>query len=182
MRTLQTLGSMPEFQREGSKFMMNRYFSPPRAALTIAAISAAVLAGAWFFQLVIGLPPCPLCLEQRIPYYIAIPLALVVAALAKNISIARAGLFLLAIILAVGCGLAVYHAGVEWRWWAGPSDCSGSLPSLSGGNILEQLNNARVVRCDEAAWRFLGISLAGYNALIAAMLTLFALGAAAKKN
>jgi disulfide bond formation protein DsbB len=165
---------------KAERIMMNYFFSPPRAAILIAAVSAAVLAGAWFFQLAVGLPPCPLCLEQRIPYYIAVPLALAVAALAKNVSVTRAGFVLLAIVLAAGCGLAIYHAGIEWKWWAGPQDCSGSLDALSrGGSILDQLKETRVVRCDEAAWRFLGISLAGYNALIAAALTAFALWTAA---
>jgi disulfide bond formation protein DsbB len=150
------------------------------AALSIAAVSAATLAGAWFFQLVIGLSPCPLCLDQRIPYYIAVPLALVVAALAKNRSLARGGFFLLAITLAIGCAIAVYHAGVEWKFWEGPTDCSGAVVSLGGGNILEQMNRTRVIRCDEAAWTLFGISLAGYNALIAGALTLFALWTAKK--
>jgi disulfide bond formation protein DsbB len=152
------------------------------AAISIAAVAAATLAGAWFFQLVIGLPPCPLCLDQRIPYYIAVPLALVVAARSKNISLARAGFGLLALVLAVGCALAVYHAGIEWKFWAGPTDCSGSIVNLNGGSILEQMNQARVIRCDEAAWRLFGISLAGYNALIAGALTLFALRTAMRKN
>ena len=63
--------------------------------------------------------------------------------------------------------LGTYHAGVEWHWWAGPTDCSGPLSDLSaGGSLLEQLHSVHVVRCDEAAWRFLGISLAGYDALL----------------
>ncbi len=144
-------------------------------------MSAATLAGAWFFQLVIGLSPCPLCLDQRIPYYVAVPLALGVAALAKNRTLARFGFALLAVILAVACGLAVYHAGIEWKFWQGPTDCSGAVISLNSGNILDQMNSTRVVRCDEAAWTFLGISLAGYNALIAGALTLFALWTAARK-
>ena len=62
---------------------------------------------------------------------------------------------------------AAYHAGVEWHWWAGPTDCTGPLTDLrAGGSLLNQLQSIHVVRCDEAAWRFLGISLAGYNALI----------------
>jgi len=155
------------------------------ASFLIAFSAAATLAGAWFFQLVIGLPPCPLCLEQRIPYYVAVPLALILGLLAlnaRNKSLARWGLLLLALVLAVGAGLGIYHAGVEWGFWAGPSDCSG-VPSLTpGGSILNQMSATRVVRCDEAAWRFLGISLAGYNALIASVLALYALWAACKKS
>jgi disulfide bond formation protein DsbB len=145
------------------------------AAFLIAIVSAATLAGAWFFQLVVGLSPCPLCLDQRVPYYVAFPLAIAVAVVADKKSIARAGFLALAIVLAIGCGLAIYHAGIEWKFWPGPQDCSGAVVQLNGGSLLEQMNQTRVIRCDEAAWRFLGISLAGYNALIAAGLTIFAL-------
>jgi disulfide bond formation protein DsbB len=152
------------------------------AALLIAVVSAATLAGAWFFQLVVGLSPCPLCLEQRIPYYAAVPLAIVVAALADKRALARIGFALLAIVLAISCALAVYHAGVEWKFWAGPQDCSGAVVQLNSGSVLEQMSQTRVIRCDEAAWRFLGISLAGYNALIAGALTLFAAWTAARSK
>ena len=145
------------------------------AAFLIAIVSAATLAGAWFFQLVVGLSPCPLCLDQRIPYYVAVPLAIVVALVAGKKPIARAGFLALALVLAIGCGLAVYHAGIEWKFWPGPQDCSGAVVQLNSGSLLDQMNRTRVIRCDEAAWRLFGISLAGYNALIAAALTLFAL-------
>jgi len=65
-----------------------------------------------------------------------------------------------------GAALAAYHAGVEWKWWPGPRDCSGPLNPLGGGNLLEQLQSVRVVRCDEAPWTLLGLSLAGYNFFI----------------
>jgi disulfide bond formation protein DsbB len=141
------------------------------AALVIAAGGAATILGALFFQYALGYAPCPLCLEQRIPYYIAIPLAAVIAAAALRKAAPRpvlvAGLAILAIIMLVGAGLGAYHAGIEWKWWAGPQDCSGPLTPLgAGGGLLNQLQETRVVRCDEAAWRFLGLSLAGYNFLI----------------
>ena len=83
-----------------------------------------------------------------------------------------------AVIVAVlgGAALGVYHAGVEWHFWAGPTACTGSLNNLnSGGSILNQLQSINVVRCDEAAWRFLGISLAGYNVLICLAMAIVAL-------
>ena len=76
---------------------------------------------------------------------------------------------LLCVIVAMLCGAAfgVYHAGVEWHWWPGPADCSGPVTDFTPkGSMLSQLQSIRVVRCDEAAWRFLGVSLAGYNVLI----------------
>lgn len=140
------------------------------AAIAIFVISAATLAGAWFFEYVLKLAPCPLCLEQRIPYHIIIPLSLLLAIAAlvhaprKLVLVGFA-----AIVIAACCNivLGTYHAGVEWRWWAGPAECSGPLTDLrSGGSLLDQLHAVHVVRCDEAAWRFLGLSLAGYNVLI----------------
>ena len=141
------------------------------AAMMVAVVGAAAILGAWFFQYALGLKPCPLCLEQRYPYYFAIPLAVMVL-LGERVGSSRKVLLLALGAIALGmfwnAGLATYHAGVEWKWWAGPRDCSGALDNLgSVTDLLRQLETMSVVRCDEAAWRFLGISLAGYNALIA---------------
>ena len=93
------------------------------AALAIFVLSTATLLGAWYFEVVLKLPPCPLCLEQRLPYHIVIPLSLlmVIAALvrAPRKLIAVGFLVILAAMLC-GAALAAYHAGVEWRWWPGP--------------------------------------------------------------
>ena len=156
------------------------------AALTIAAVGAATILGALVFQHGFGLQPCPLCLQQRWPYYLTIPLALLVALGARRHATRRAlvgGLVVIALLLLWGAGLGVYHAGVEWGWWAGPQDCAGSVTSLgAGGNLLQQMQRARVVRCDEAAWRFLGLSLAGWNALIALALAAVAVAGVVTKR
>lgn len=152
-------------------------------ALIVAVAGAGTLAGAWYFQLVVGLAPCPLCLEQRVPYYLVVPVALVavVLALIGKVGGARVALGLAAMLMALAAFLGAYHAGVEWGFWAGPASCSGGAIPASSGNLLEQLQEARVVSCSEAPWRLLGISLAGYNALIAGCLTLIAMrGAAAR--
>jgi disulfide bond formation protein DsbB len=140
------------------------------AALVVFAGSAATILGAWYFQYVIKLPPCPLCLEERVPYHIVIPLSLLLA-IAAMVRAPRALIVVgfLAIIAAmlVSAGLGAYHAGVEWRWWAGPTDCSGPISDFSAkGSMLDQLKTVHIVRCDEAAWTFLGLSLAGYNVLV----------------
>jgi len=140
------------------------------AAIVIAIGGAATILGAWFFQFGLGLKPCPLCLEQRYPYYFAIPLAaLVLLGVTAGASrkVLLAALFVIAAGMLWNAGLAGYHAGIEWKWWAGPQDCSGPIDSLGSANdLLRQLESINVVRCDEAAWRFLGLSLAGYNVLI----------------
>ena len=148
------------------------------AALAIFALSTATILAAWFFQYVLKLPPCPLCLEERLPYHIVIPLSLLMA-IAALVRAPRALIVVgfAAILATVLCGatLAAYHAGVEWRWWPGPTDCSGPLTDLSAkGSLLNQLQSVQVMRCDEAAWRFLGISLAGYNVLISLVLAAIA--------
>src|SRR5262249_54866336 len=93
------------------------------AALIVAAGGTATILGAWFFQYVLHYLPCPLCFEQRKPYYVAIPLALIVALAAVRSAPRRVvigGLSLLALIMLVSAGLGVYHAGIEWQFWPGP--------------------------------------------------------------
>ena len=147
---------------------------PAMLAAAIAAAAAATILGAYFFQYVVGLSPCPLCLEQRIPYYLAIPVAAAVAFVAANrapVTLVRLGFGLLVLILLVGAGLGVYHAGIEWKFWPGPAECTGELGKLGGGmDLMKQIQTTSLVRCDEAAWRFLGLSLAGYNGVISLVL------------
>ena len=148
------------------------------AALIIAIVGAATIAGAWFFELVLRLRPCPLCLEQRVPYYVGIPLALIVALAAwRNapLAVLATGLIGLAALLLWGAYLGVFHAGIEWGWWAGPQECSGPVPLGPATDFMRRLQTVNVVRCDEAAWRFLGLSLAGYNALISLAMAVVAL-------
>ena len=140
------------------------------AAVMIALGGAATILGAWFFQYGLGLKPCPLCLEQRYAYYFTIPLAGLVLA-GDSVGSQRKVLLAALVVIAAGMlwntGLGVYHAGVEWKLWAGPQDCSGPIDRFgSAGDMLKQLESISVVRCDQAAWRLFGISLAGYNVLI----------------
>lgn len=148
------------------------------AALAVAIIAAATLAGAWFFQLVLDIRPCPLCLEQRYAYYLAVPLgALVVFAAMKGAPrpLLLAGLGILLLAALGNAWLGTYHAGVEWGFWQGPTDCTGPVGNLgSAGNLLERLDSVKVIRCDEVQWRFLGLSLAGYNVLISLLMAAIA--------
>jgi disulfide bond formation protein DsbB len=148
------------------------------AALAIAVVGAATILGAYYFEYVLHYQPCPLCLEQRIPYYVGIPLALVLALAVKFAAprpVLIAGFAALALAMAIGTMLAAYHAGVEWHLWQGPQECSGDPNFGRTGSLLEQLNTVIVVRCDEAPWRLLGVSLAGYNVVISAALACVAL-------
>jgi disulfide bond formation protein DsbB len=157
------------------------------AAIVAAILCIATILGAYFFEFVLRYAPCPLCLTQRIPYYVVIPVSIVVA-IAAYAGVSRklvaAGLVVIAIAMVIGVGLGIYHSGVEWKWWAGPSDCSGPISNFgAAGGLLRTIETTPVVRCDEAAWRLLGLSLAGYNTLISAAVAGIALwGVAAVKR
>ncbi len=156
------------------------------AGLFIAVAAAGTILGAYFFQYVLGLAPCPLCLEQRTPYYVAIPLALAVAAAAAfkvPALVIRLGLLALAGVMVWGTWLGVYHAGAEWGFWPGPTTCAQPVTiARTPGDLLRQIQTGpRIADCTVAAWRFLGVSLAGWNALIAAVLAAVALAAASRR-
>lgn len=142
-----------------------------RAAFLIFAVALATILGAWVFEY-FGYAPCELCLKQRWAYYTGVPLALIVALLTpRNPALARAGLTLLALLWLGSMVFGIYHSGVEWKWWAGPTTCtaqagfSGGLPDLSKPAVL----------CDTPAIRILGLSLAGWNAVISLGLALLAM-------
>ncbi|HEU0150581.1 MAG TPA: disulfide bond formation protein B [Bradyrhizobium sp.] len=144
------------------------------AALLAVLIAAATLAGAWYMQLVWGLQPCELCLKQRIAYYAIVPVGLLIALAASRGAprpLLTLGLALIALAALGNAGLGVYHSGVEWGFWQGPTECTGPVGNLgSAGSLLERLDSVKVVRCDEVQYRFLGLSLAGYSVLISLLM------------
>jgi disulfide bond formation protein DsbB len=144
--------------------------TPQRSARLIFAAALATLAGAWIFEYV-GYAPCELCLMQRWAYYAGIPLALFAALVApRHPGLAQAGLAVLALLWLGSMVFGIYHSGVEWKWWLGPGTC-GNQPGFSGG--LPDLG-APVILCDTPAIRVLGLSLAGWNAVISLGLALVA--------
>lgn len=149
-------------------------------ALTLMAALAGIII-ALGFQYIGGMVPCPLCLQQRYAYYLAIPLlflglALLGAAEQRNACIL---FFLISTVFLANAGLGVYHAGAEWKFWPGPDTCAaGAMTSDATKSILERLKNTQVVRCDEAAGRFLGLSFAGWNVFLSLALCIGALQAA----
>jgi len=144
------------------------------AAATISLIGLLTICGFFFFEYVLGYPPCPLCLDQRNAFYVSVPLAALLwlgAEYGASRRVMVAGFAVIAVVMVWNTGLSTYHAGVEWKWWPGPTDCSGPINSLgSAGNLLNSLKDIKIVRCDEAAWRFLGISLAGYDVMVSLFL------------
>ncbi len=132
------------------------------AHILVLTISAALLAGAFVAQYAFGLYPCEMCMWQRWPHVGALALG-TLGLFAQGG--ARSALVYAAICaLAVSGGLGAFHAGVEYGWWTGPTQCS--APPLPGSDFMTDILSAPVVRCDTAPWSLFGISLAGYNALI----------------
>jgi disulfide bond formation protein DsbB len=133
--------------------------------------SATMLATAHAFQSFGGLQPCTLCLQQRDVYWTAMAVSAVALAAGLTPARRRLGpLFILVLVgvFLVGAGIAARHAGAEWKWWPGPATCSGGGGSVSAAALARLMHGAKVAapRCDEAAWRLLGLSMAGWNVLV----------------
>jgi disulfide bond formation protein DsbB len=148
----------------------------PLARLIALATPLLLLGGAYGFQWLGGLPPCEMCWWQRYPHFTAIALALIAFAAKGQPRISAIFTALAGLAIAISGGIGVFHAGVEYHWWQGLTACS-TTPVGSGADILSQIMAAPVTRCDTAPWSLLGISLAGYNALLslAAALAILAL-------
>jgi len=138
-------------------------------AMAIAGLGIALLLGAYAFQYLGGLKPCPLCLEQRWPWRVLIVVgaAIVAAHSLKAPFWVSVALYALAAGVALyGAYLGGYHAGVEYKWWPGPKDCSGGPLDLpTDGPILGGISSSEIVRCDAIVWSLFWITMAGYNFL-----------------
>lgn len=148
-----------------------------RIASAAAACSALLLCGAFIFQ-ALGYPPCKLCLWQRWPHVIAVACGFGYIWLHK-----RPFLWAGAAATLTTAAIGLYHVGVEQTWWEGPSSCSsGGVGGLSVDELLEQILAAPVVRCDEIAWQFIGISMAGWNAIFSLALAACWFGAGVSRR
>lgn len=147
---------------------------PERDPILFAGIAATlILAAAFAFQLA-GYHPCEMCWWQRYPYMAIIAIAVIANALPTLPR--KPILLLLALLFAVDAGLAGFHAGVEQGWWEGITTCTASIdPNASLEDALKALDNAPLIRCDEIAWSLFGVSMAGYNFILATAMTLFCL-------
>lgn len=155
------------------------------ASAVVFLIATATITAALGFEHFGGYPPCPLCLQQRYAYYFAVPAGAVAFVLAQGDStrVARVLLVLIAFAFAANAVAGIYHSGIEWQWWKGPSTCAGETPIEWGeGGLADQLDDAQMIRCDEAPWRFLGLSFAGWSAVISAFLAAVAAWGATKKR
>ncbi len=156
-------------------------FSFTERALGIGFLASAVLlAGAHLFERVGGLIPCVLCLDQREAHWTALAVTAAGFALArifKSKLAAASAVGAASLVYAVGAGLAFFHIGVEYGYWPGPAICAGG-GAVDLSNVIASLDQpATGPSCEDVQWRFLGVSMAGYNLLVSAglfALTFFA--------
>ena len=144
-----------------------------RIGAAMLFVTAAVICAALGFEYIGGYIPCPLCLQQRYAYYAGIPLLFAALVLLSAQERQWAAFIFLAVCLffLANAGLGIYQAGAEWKYWAGPSTCATAQPiTPSAGDLFKNLGQTTVIRCDEAAWRFLGLSFAGWNVLVSLLL------------
>ncbi len=149
----------------------SRARAPAPTFLIFAAVASAVmLAIAHLFETFGHLPPCELCLSQRDGYWAAFWVAVIGVLISR---LWRHGprwfAVLLGLIFLAEAILAAYHAGVEWKWWPGPTSCTATHATVTAADMASLLKGVKInmVRCDQAAWRWLGLSMAGWNALYA---------------
>ena len=130
--------------------------------------SLALLAGAFGFQYLGGMPPCHLCLLQRWPHAAAIAIGLVAVSSSRGrAELAAAG----ALTVLIGAGIAFYHTGVERHWWLGPQTCTGGdISTVSADDLLSSILAAPIVQCDQVAWSMAGLSMASWNGLASLVL------------
>lgn len=151
-----------------------------KAYLLVLAGMCAVILSALAFEHIGGYQPCKLCLQQREPWYLGIPvaaLATLALALKWPACVSRGLLAITGLILVYSMVLGINHSGVEWGFWEGPGDCGAVEGGISSdtGNFLQQLDQAVPPSCTEASLRVLGLSFAGWNALVSLILAILAL-------
>ena len=137
-----------------------------RARLLALVTPLALLGGAYIAQYGFGLYPCQMCWWQRYPHFAALALAL----LAFLRPPGRVFVALAALAIAVSGAIGAFHAGVEYGWWEGITACSTNV--VAGGDPLQAILEAPLVRCDVAPWSLFGISLAGWNFLFSGLAAL----------
>ena len=148
---------------------------PYMMAVLVLMIAFGAIAGAWYIEIFLEIKPCKLCLEQRYSYYVGIPL--IILSLWPLFRypekwVGHVLLLLVGLIFLAGGVLATYHSGVEWGFWPGPTDCTGSIEQPAApADFLKQLETVKIVRCDEVAMRIFGQSLAVWSAVISAAIT-----------
>jgi disulfide bond formation protein DsbB len=140
--------------------------------------SVVTVGSVYFIQYALNYTPCHLCLQERIPYIFAITIAPIVGILRRATHLNIVPIIfigLCALAFAIDACLAIFHTGIEYKWWAGFSTCTDSkLIFNSLKDLQSELKiDMHVPQCNKAAWKLFGISLAGYNVFVSLSLFIF---------
>ena len=155
-------------------------------ALLLTAGMAVVILSALGFEHIGQYVPCALCLLQRWPYYVGIPigiLAVLSSAINAPPAVTRTLLLLAGLSMLIGAGMGVYHAGVEWKFWEGPATCATSVDAIAknAGDLFNDINTQHGPSCTDASLRVLGLSFAGWNVITSVVLAGLAVFGATRK-
>jgi disulfide bond formation protein DsbB len=129
-------------------------------------VPAGLLAGAWGSEIWGGLYPCEMCWWQRYAHIAGLGFAVAALLLGRLPDRGRSFVWLAALAIATSGAIGAYHAGVEAKVFEGMTQCTSNAGGASGAELLTQILNAPLVRCDQVQWEFLGISMAGWNAIL----------------
>nr|WP_319514219.1 disulfide bond formation protein B [uncultured Cohaesibacter sp.] len=149
-------------------------------AATLLVLGALFIsASSLGFEHIGGYQPCHLCYIQRHIHYTLIPLTLVtLLTVWRKLPpvVVRLAFIILAGVLIYGAGVGVYQAGAEWEFWLGPNDCANTIPvTKDASNLLAQLKTTKLISCDVAQLRILGLSFGGWNAVLSSIEVIIAL-------
>ena len=140
-----------------------------KAKALALAVPAALLGGAYFSQYWGGLFPCHMCWWQRYAHFAALGFAILAYPLARLPDRGRAFVWLAALAILTSAGIAFWHAGVELKYFPGPATCTSDFHGGSTDDLLKHIMDAPLVLCDQVQWKFLGLSLAGWNFILSAV-------------
>jgi disulfide bond formation protein DsbB len=161
---------------------LNRVTSLAQAKALALLVPAALLAGAYGSQYWGGLIPCEMCWWQRYAHFAALVLALIALAAGRLRDGGRALVLLAALAIAVSGAIGFYHAGVEAGIFEGFTQCTASSRGLSAEELLKQVMDAPLIRCDQVQWSLFGISMAGWNGIVSVSAALVILWLSLRKN
>jgi disulfide bond formation protein DsbB len=136
------------------------------ARLIALLLPLALLGGALGSQYLGGLYPCEMCYWQRWPHGAAILLAALAFTAPAQSQRSRTLTLLAALAIAISGAIGVYHAGVEAKIFEGFTTCTAIAHGNTTAELLKAITHAPLIRCDQVQFRFLGISLAGWNAIL----------------
>ena len=129
-------------------------------------VPAALLAGAYGSEIWGGLYPCKMCWWQRYAHIAALGFAIAAVLAGRMPDRGRSFVWLAALGIFASGAIGFYHAGVELGYFEGFTECTATLSGGSAADVLKAVFDAPLTRCDEVQWSLLGISMAGWNAIL----------------